>query len=376
MPNTTPPNDPWHDAAPLTAHPDIPRVIFVVLIVALLITGSLWILQPFIPALVWATMIVVATWPVMRRTQAWLGNRRWAAVLVMTSALFALVIVPTGLAVGTIAQHAMELKDEVTAFFSQPLPPPPAWLVKIPLAGSRIESEWLAQMAAGPSDLVSKLQPYAGKVASWIAARAGSLGMLTLHLLLTIGLSALLYARGEDAAHGVRRFARRLGGQNGDNAVLLGGQAIRAVAMGIVVTALVQTGLGGIGLAIAGVPYVAMLSSIMFICCIAQIGPGLVLFISVAWLFHGGSNGFGTFLLIWSLVVVSLDNFLRPILIKRGADVPLLLILTGVMGGLVAFGIVGLFVGPVVLAVSYTLTNAWIDSSSSGVSIDRPDQAG
>lgn len=328
----------------------------------MLIGGSLWIISPFLPALVWSTMIVVATWPLMIKSQSLLGNRRWAAVLLMTSALAALVIVPIGLAVSTIAEHVFGLKDQAATLLSHPLPAAPEWLRGVPVVGQRLTTEWQAQTAAGPAALVAKLQPYAGKAASWIAARAGGIGMLTLHLLLTIGLSALLFAQGEAAASGVRRFARRMGGQYGDNSVVLAGQAIRAVAMGIVVTALVQSGLGGIALAIAGVPYVAVLTSVMFICCIAQIGPGLVLIGSVIWLFNGDHNSMAIFLSITGLIVTTLDNILRPLLIKRGADVPLLLILTGVMGGLVAFGIVGLFVGPVVLAVSYTLVNAWIDT--------------
>ena len=124
--------------------------------------------------------------------------------------------------------------------------------------------------------------------------------------------------------------------------------------------AVVQTVLGGIGLMIAGVPYVAVLSAIMLVCCIAQIGPGLVMFGSVIWLWYAGSTGWSIALLVWSLPVVMLDNVLRPVLIKRGADLPLMLIMIGVIGGLLAFGIVGLFVGPVVLAVSYTLISAWV----------------
>jgi predicted PurR-regulated permease PerM len=141
---------------------------------------------------------------------------------------------------------------------------------------------------------------------------------------------------------------------------VLAAASIRAVALGIVVTAVVQTVLGAIGMLIAGVPYVAVLSALMLVCCIAQIGPGIVLFGSVIWLWYTGSHGWAIALLVWSLPVVMLDNVLRPFLIKRGADLPLMLIMVGVIGGLLSFGIVGLFVGPVVLAVAYTLLSAWI----------------
>ena len=140
----------------------------------------------------------------------------------------------------------------------------------------------------------------------------------------------------------------------------LAGQAIRSVALGVGVTAVVQAGLGGIGLVIAGVPFAGPLSAVMLLLCIAQLGPGLVLFPAVAWVYWSGDTGWGTFLLVWSLVVVALDNILRPALIKRGADLPLLLIFAGVIGGLLAFGLVGIFIGPVVLAVAYTLLDSWI----------------
>jgi len=126
----------------------------------------------------------------------------------------------------------------------------------------------------------------------------------------------------------------------------------------------VQTMLGGVGLVIAGVPFAAVLSAVMLMLCIAQIGPSLVLFPAVGWMFWQGDTGWAIFLLVWSLIVVSLDNFLRPMLIKRGADLPLLLIFAGVIGGLLSFGLIGIFVGPVALAVTYTLVQSWVAETS------------
>jgi predicted PurR-regulated permease PerM len=170
----------------------------------------------------------------------------------------------------------------------------------------------------------------------------------------------------------MRRFGQRLAGERGEDAVVLAGQAIRGVALGVVVTALVQSLLGGIGLAVAGVPFAPVLTALMFMLCIAQLGPLLVLLPAVAWMYWSGDNAWATFLLIWTLIVGSLDNFLRPFLIKKGADLPLLLILAGVIGGLIAFGLVGIFIGPVVLAVGYTLLDAWVAGGVSGSSGRRP----
>lgn len=142
--------------------------------------------------------------------------------------------------------------------------------------------------------------------------------------------------------------------------MVLAAQAIRAVALGVVVTALVQSVLGGIGLAISGIGYATLLTVLMFICCLAQLGPLLVLVPAIIWLYWTGDTTWGTVLLVWSCVVGTLDNFLRPALIRMGADLPMILILSGVIGGLLAFGMIGLFIGPVVLAVSYRLVSAWV----------------
>jgi predicted PurR-regulated permease PerM len=189
----------------------------------------------------------------------------------------------------------------------------------------------------------------------------GSVGGTLLQFLLVVVLSAILYANGETAARGVRRFGRRLAGQRGENSVVLAGQAIRGVALGVGVTAIVQTVLGSLGLLAAGVPFAALLSAVMLVLCIAQLGPALVLFPVVAWMYWSGSHTWATILLLWSVPVTLLDNFLRPILIRKGADLPLLLIIAGVIGGMVGFGLVGIFVGPVVLAVAYTLLDAWVE---------------
>ena len=183
----------------------------------------------------------------------------------------------------------------------------------------------------------------------------------------------MLYAHGEAVASGVRALARRLAGDSGDQVVLLSGQAIRAVALGIVVTALVQAVIGGIGLVVTGVPYAVLLTAVMFLLAVAQIGAGPVLFGAVVWLYWKDHALWAFVMLVWSLVTMSFDNILRPLLIKRGADLPLVLIFAGVLGGLVAFGIVGLFVGPVVLAVTYTLLVAWVNRTGEAVGLAGSD---
>lgn len=339
---------------------DLVRTTLGVLFLGGLILSSFWILRPFIGAAIWATMLVVSTWPVMKWFEARLWHRRSLAVLVMSALLLLLFFVPLTLAIGTIVSHSDEIAVRAKALVAAPPPHLPEWVQRLPFVGERAVNAWEDAIAAGATGLVAKLMPYADNIAKWLVSQAGSIGFLLFQFLLTVIISALMYAGGESAALAVHRFGRRLAGHNGENAVTLAGQAIRGVALGVGVTAVVQAGLGGIGLAIAGIPFAGLLTAVVLMFCIAQVGPALIMFPAVAWLYWTGENGWGTFLLIWSTVVSTMDNFLRPALIKRGADLPLLLIFSGVIGGLIGFGLVGIFVGPVLLAVAYTLLDSWV----------------
>lgn len=338
---------------------DLTRSALQLFFASVLMAGSFWILQPFLLPLIWAIMIVVATWPLMLRTQAQLGDKRALAVTVMIVALLLVLVVPISFAVVTIVENAGEIVAwSRSQTFALPMPPP--WVATLPVVGSRLAAEWRQIAAAGPEGLAVRMMPYVDKIVRWFVSQVGGLGVMVVHFLLTVIMAGILYVKGEAAAEGVRVFARRLAGPRGENALQLAVQAIRGVALGVIVTAVVQALLAGIGLAIVGVPYVAILTAVMVILGIAQLGPLPVLVPALIWLYWKGHVGWGTVLLVWTVFVGTIDNVLRPILIKRGAKLPLLLIFAGVVGGLIAFGVIGLFVGPVVLAVSYTLLAAWI----------------
>jgi predicted PurR-regulated permease PerM len=186
--------------------------------------------------------------------------------------------------------------------------------------------------------------------------------MMLVQFLLTVIIAAVLFYGGEKVAGAVRRFARRLAGQKGEEAAILAARTIRGVALGIVVTALVQSLVAWIGFVVTGVPAAALLAAVIFILALAQLPVLLVMGPAVFWLYWKGEPVWGTVLLVWMIVVMGIDNFVRPLLIRKGVDLPLLLILTGVIGGLIAFGILGLFIGPVVLAVTHSLLEAWVTS--------------
>ena len=343
---------------------DVPRIMLLVIIIGLLLAGSLWTLLPFLGALAWATMIVIATWPILLLVQRRAGGRRPVAVAVMTLLALAMFIAPLLAAVGTLLDAAQRSPAVLSDFVERGLGPPPQWVAQLPAVGERVSDRWAELAAGGPEAVVEALRPYAGSVTASALALTGGLGTLVLQVLLTIIIAAILYARGEVAARGVLAFAHRLGGERGSAIVRLAAQAVRSVALGVVLTALVQAVLAGLGLWACGVPHPGVLTAIAFVLGVAQLGPLLVLAPAVAWLYWTGNAGWATGLLIWSIPVIALDNVLRPMLIRRGVELPMLLIIAGVIGGLVGFGVIGLFVGPVILAATYTLARAWISEGT------------
>jgi predicted PurR-regulated permease PerM len=351
---------------------DLAQITLGVLFIGGLIAASFWILWPFLPAVIWATMVVVATWPVMLGIEGRLWHKRSLAVAVMSLILLLLLVVPLSLAVAALVDNSDRIVGWVKLLPEYKLPPPPDWVAGLPLVGDTLQRFWQQAAATGIHEFVVKLSPFATHITTWFAAEVGSFGMLFLQFLLTVAIAAILYASGDTAAAWLKRFGLRLAGPRGESVVVLAGQAIRGVALGVVVTAVVQSVLGGIGLAVAGVPLVPLLTALMFMLCIAQLGPTLVLAPAVAWMYWNGDTGWGSFLLVWTLIVGSLDNVLRPYLIKKGADLPLLLIFAGVIGGLITLGLVGIFVGPVVLAVAYTLLDAWVEGAPSDLPSASP----
>jgi predicted PurR-regulated permease PerM len=339
---------------------DLARTTLAVLCLGGLIASTLWILGPFLPSTIWAVTLVIATWPVLLRVQAALGGRRGPAAAVMTLLLLAIVVAPFGSAVSTIVKNSDRIQALAIALTSFAIPPTPAWVADLPVVGEPLSDAWDHVASAGVNTLIVEAGPYIGRVTQYFVSAVGSLGTFFVQLLLTIVVASILYSNGDRAAAVARRFGHRLAGERGQQMVLLVGQAIRGVALGVVVTALVQSMLGGIALAVAGVPFAAILTAVMFMLCIVQIGPALVLLPAVVWLYYSGGGGWTIFLAVCGLVIISLDNVLRPLLIRRGADLPMLLILVGVIGGLMAFGLIGVFVGPALLAVTYTLLQAWL----------------
>lgn len=194
---------------------DLTRNTLAVLCILLLIAASLWVLRPFLAATIWAVMIVVATWPLLKMLEQRFDGRRGLAVAVMTLAMLLLLVVPLSFAIGTIVEHADEAARMVRKLAQSGFPPLPEWIGALPLVGEKIASLWAQLQSAETQTLVAKAGPYAAQSGKWILAELGNFGFMLLQFLLVVVLSAVFYASGETAARKVRRFGHRLAGERG-----------------------------------------------------------------------------------------------------------------------------------------------------------------
>jgi predicted PurR-regulated permease PerM len=343
---------------------DITHMTLSVLFIGLLIASCFWILMPFLVSILWGGIIIVAMWPALMKLHELLGGKRGLAVAIMTVVILLIIFVPITFTIVTIVNNSEHITSQIKSLDATSLPAPPEWLGRIPVVGSRIADKWGELAALSPEERSALLTPYAQKALQWFAEQAGNIGMTLVHVLLTAIIAAILFAKGEVVRDGILRFARRLAGRQGGEVAVLAAKAVRGVVLGVVVTALIQAGIGGIGLFIAGVPAATLLTAVLVFFCLAQLGPLLVLVPAVIWLYWSGKPVGGTVLLFLTVVAGTIDNFVRPFLIKKGADLPLVMIFAGVIGGLIAFGMIGLFIGPVVLAVTYTLLKAWVSGDA------------
>lgn len=341
---------------------DLTRTTLAVLFVGALIASTVWIMRPFLTALLWAAMIVISTWPILLWLQARLWGRRALATTCMIAVLLLVLVIPLSVSVGALVSNMSKTMVWVHSLREHPVPPLPHWLTALPVVGVKASAGWDRITSEGPDGLIANVLPYTDRILAWFASAVGGIGAMILQFLLTVIISGVLYTYGETAARGVRDFAHRLAGASGEKAAILAANSVRGVAVGVLVTAITQTAISGAGLLIVSVPATPVIAAAVLVFCLAQLGPILVMIPVVIWTYYTRDTFWAGLLLVFTLVAGAIDNFLRPVLIRRGADLPILLILAGVIGGMVGLGVMGIFVGPVILAVSYTLIQDWIAS--------------
>ena len=351
-----------HDPGPRT---DLLGAALRLLVIGLLLAGAGLVLRPFLPAILWSLIIVVATWPLLEALARRLHGRRWLAEALLSLGLLAAVVAPIAALLTTLATRLPELRDLLLRWLAGPWPGPPEWLAHLPL-GAEASAQWQAAAARTPQEWSQWLSPWVGKAALWLSARLGTVGGLLFELLLTLLLVAVFYRHGAALGRYIGRLAQRIGGARGEEGLRLAVGAVRAIAAGVVLTALAQALLGGLALWIVGAQAVALLTAAMFLLCVVQFGPLPVLVPVILWLYATGRPVAGTFLVACAVALSVGDGLVRPLLMRRGAQLPFLLITGGVFGGLLAFGVAGLFAGPILLAVVLRLLERWVSEPDAG----------
>jgi len=321
--------------------------------------GCIWVLLPFWSALLWAGILVFTTWPLFLWFRNHLHIRRgWAAGLMV--ALTAVVLVlPIGLAAPGSAEDVTALRVAVMQWLRGGLPNAPQWVFDIPLVGPTI-GELLDHWAADISAMLEALRPIYGIVVE------GSFNILlgiangVLMFLLALFVAFFFYVYGDTIAGRLRLILRRVAGAQADRLIRVTGATVRGVVYGILGTAVVQGFLTAFGLWLSGVPRPVLLGTVAGLLAVLPIGAPLVWIPASLWLMTTGHLGWGIFLGAYGTGIISgSDSLIRPWFIARGAQLPFLLTILGVLGGAIAFGLLGIFLGPVLLGIGFTLVNEW-----------------
>lgn len=363
----------------------------------LLLAGCFLVLRPFITALIWAAILCFSLWPLHRRLLQRLRGRRTLAALVMTAGIALLLVGPFVLMGFSLADDARSLGSATRKWIADGPPAAPAWLGKLPVVGGKAANYWnelaldaqqlserlknesaltngvavVAGEAAGKSsagnDSDSKLVNLGGAVANWLRSWVPRAGLAIGRGLMEVGLSVFLafffFRNGDEAAVRLAACVRRIAGGRGEYLLEVAGSTVRGVVYGILGTALLQGVMAGIGFLIAGVPGAMLLGMLTFFLSVVPMGPPLIWIPAAIWLFSQGHTGWGIFMIVWGLIVSSVDNVVKPWLISQGSAMPFVLIFFGVLGGALAFGFIGVFLGPTLLAVAYRLVEEWSPAS-------------
>lgn len=351
------------------------RLLVQILMLALL-AACLWVLAPFWSALFWAAVLAFASWPLMRGLTHLLQGRTSAAAGVLTLGWMLLVAVPLIWLGFNLADHVRGAVVLVKDLQVEGLPEPPSWLGEVPLFGAPLVGLWNRLDVQGAA-LFATLKPYMGEVGNWLLARSAQIGGGVLELALSLVLVFFFYRDGPQLAEYARSMLERLLNGRADHYLELVAGTVQRVVNGVIGTAAAQAVLALIGFLIAGVPGALVLGILTFALSLIPMGPPLAWVPASAWLIWQGSYGMGVFLAVWGLVVISgVDNVLKPYLISRGGNLPLVVVLLGVFGGILAFGFMGLFLGPTLLALAYSLIGDWIANQPPKRSLPPPGNSG
>ncbi|MRW91686.1 AI-2E family transporter [Duganella sp. FT80W] len=325
----------------------------------LLVIGCLTVLRPFLAAILFAAAITISSWPLYLRLLDKLKQRRTIAALLMSVGLTLLIIVPLTLVTWNIADNASDFYDQIKAGLGSGTLDPPAWLKDIPVVGEYLDT-YLNKLLHNREELLNVAKNLLEPARRLLLGGGMVLGSGVAQVSLAVFVSFFLYRDGQAMLRALAIAMDKLIGEHSVAVADTVSRTVRGVMYGLLGTALAQAVVAAIGFLIAGVPAVALLSVATFLFSLIPVGPPLIWGGATIWLFNQGSTGWAIFMFVWGMFVISgVDNVVKPMLISRGSDLPFILVLLGVMGGVLAFGFVGLFIGPTLLAVALGLLRNW-----------------
>jgi predicted PurR-regulated permease PerM len=331
---------------------------------AALVVGCLLVLRPFVSSVLWALVLSYTTWPVFLRLRHALRGRSALAALAMTVLLAVVIVVPVMVLGFSLGDNVAPVVDAGRRIMVEGLPDPPHWVASLPLIGGQVEA-YLREMAHDSAKLMSVLAQLLDPLKSWLVSGGLKLGEGLLYLVLSVVLAFFFYRDGDAVSRGLDSALTRIAGARAARLKQVAGDTVASVVYGILGTGLAQGVMAALGLRIAGVPGSLLWGTLTFFLSVVPVGPPLVWISATVWLVFQGSIGWAVFMAVWGFFGISgIDNVVKPYLISRGSRLPFILTLLGVLGGALAFGVVGVFLGPTLLAVGFRLLQEWIARDS------------
>ena len=346
----------------LRSNPDNHLIERAVALVCLLILaiGVFLVMQPFLSALLWGTILTISTWPLHVRLTRMLGGRTGASAAFLTLAACAVFVIPLALLSHNLAENVAQLTANLREWQSNGIAEPPSWVAPLPFVGLRMQQFW-SDLSTGSVEATARLEPYVQYVRTEILTFGALIGAGVVQIVISLLIAFFLYRDGLRAAAALDSVLERLAGRRGPRLLDVAAGTLKNVVYGILGTNLTEAVLAAIGFRIAGVPGALLLGFFCFFLTLVPVGPVLIWLPATIWLFAIGETGWAIFLVVWSIMVFGvLQALLRTFLVSRGSDLPMLLILLGLFGGLLTFGFIGLFLGPCLLALGYSLIKEWI----------------
>jgi len=337
------------------------KIIELVIRLGVLLVLILWcftIIEPFVLIIAWGAIVAIALFPVGEKLAAFIGGRMKPASILLTLTLISILVVPAYLLADSLVLSAQTLA-EATESGQLQIPPPTDAVAEWPLIGPAVHETW-QQAATNLPAVLEDFAPQIKSFATWLLNTITGLGLTILQFIISFVIAGVLLNSAESGTGAVERLATKLTGGRGPEFAKLSTGTIRNVAIGIVGVSVIQTVLLTIGFLLVDLPAAGLAALLVLVLCIIQLGPGLVSLVAIIYVFSTMDTLPATLFTIWTVVMTLIDSVLKPMVFSRGASVPTLVIFLGAIGGMVAYGIIGLFVGAVVLSVGFKLYAAWV----------------